>query len=174
MAAEEFAVDGPRIRLRLLRDDDVPLIERWYGEAAAAAHGLSDAGVYGLHDLLGQIQAARTERHGGLLVITRAGEDRPIGLLDYRIGTPEQGWAMVGCLTLAAGARRWGLGIDALRLFEEEAVRRWNLRGFRANVDVRHGLALYFWLRLGYRPLGVAVDSQGNKVMQMVREIRAP
>jgi len=174
MPTEEFAANGPRVRLRSMHDQDVPFIERWYGEAAAAAHGLRESDALRLHNPTRQIKAAGAARSGGLLVIRRVGEDEPIGLLDYRFGVAEEGWVTVGCLALAVGARRWGLGVDAVRLFEEEAVRRWGVRGFRANVDVRHGLGLYFWLRLGYRPLGVTVDSRGNEVLHVARETDLP
>lgn len=160
---------GQRVNLRPIRDDDVPLIEPWYGEAAAAVHGLGKAGAYGREDLERQVEASRTEPAGGLLAITRTGEDAPMGMLDYRVGVPEEGWAMIGCVALETGARRWGLGQDAVRLFEENAARRWGVRRFRANVDVHHGLALYFWLRLGYHPLGPTTDSQGHDVLPMVR-----
>jgi GNAT superfamily N-acetyltransferase len=69
--------------------------------------------------------------------------------------------------------RRWGLGMDAVRLLEAQAVERWGVREARARVPVGAGLALYFWLRLGYRPAGVeAGDVPDNDAMVMVRELK--
>jgi hypothetical protein len=58
--------------------------------------------------------------------------------------------------------------------FEEEAVRRWGVRQFRAYVDARQGLALYLWLRLGYRQLDVLRDEQGNETIAMIRDVEVP
>jgi hypothetical protein len=56
-----------------------------------------------------------------------------------------------------------------VRLVEEWAVHKRLATRFWAEVDVRNGLGLYFWLRLGYRPGASAGD--GRAVMKMVREI---
>jgi hypothetical protein len=59
-------------------------------------------------------------------------------------------------------------------LLEAEAVERWGVRGVRANVPRDVGLALYFWLRLGYRPEGISDRESGSgrrDTMGMVREL---
>lgn len=140
-------MEGARVRLRPLREDDGPLIEPLRAEAGRPGGG------------------------GETLVITRTGEDSPIGVLDYRIDDPAAESATIVWVALAGEARRWGLGVDAVLQFEEEAIRRWGVRQFRADVDARQGLALYFWLRLGYRPLGPGRDEQGKNVLPMLREV---
>ena len=133
-------MEGPRVVLRPYRDDDMPVME------ALLPQSDDDAEV---------------------LTICRAGEDdRSIGILEYALGEPSEGWATVKWVALVDGERRWGLGQDAVRLFEEEA-RRCGVRAFRTRVPASLGLALYFWLRLGYRPL----DVRGNAVLEMVREV---
>jgi GNAT superfamily N-acetyltransferase len=68
--------------------------------------------------------------------------------MDYRADDPARGWLSVGFIALAAAQRGWGYGSEAVRLVEAEA----KAARFRADVDAGNGLALYFWLRLGYRP----------------------
>jgi RimJ/RimL family protein N-acetyltransferase len=147
MTGEAPRIEGARVRLRPPREADAPLIEPLRAEAG------------------------RPGGEGDTLVITRTGEDLPIGVLEYRIDDPADGSATIAWIALAEEVRRWGLGVDAVLLFEEDAVRRRGVRQFRAYVDARHGLALYFWLRLGYHPLGPELDEQGHSVMRMAREV---
>src|SRR3990172_4258820 len=97
MVWEDLRIDGTRVRLRPARGDDVPAIAPWYDGA----------------------EAVRPEATDGILVITRAGADEPIGLLRYRAGEPAEGWVTIGCVVLAGEARRRGLGADAVQPFEE-------------------------------------------------------
>jgi GNAT superfamily N-acetyltransferase len=100
-------------------------------------------------------------------VVDAAGEE--IGHVDFRRDgrVLEVRWVEIG-----PERRRWGLGMDAVRVLEAEAVERWDVREVRAQVPVGIGLALYFWLRLGYRPLAVeAVDGPRAGNMVMVRKL---
>ncbi len=147
MTGEAMRIKGARVHLRPLREDDTALIEPLWGEDR------------------------RPGGNGHVLVITRAGEDSPIGVLEYRIDDPAGGSVTIVWVALAEGARRWGLGVDAVLQFEVEVVRRWGVRRFRADVDTRYGLALYFWLRLGYRPVDLVSGAKGCEVMPMGREV---
>jgi len=88
------------------------------------------------------------ERHADALAIRRTDDSSPIGVLEASKGRPAAGWATIDWLELAPGQRGWGYGSEAVRLFEarQKATR------FLAEIDPLNGLALYFWLRLGYRP----------------------
>jgi len=71
-------------------------------------------------------------------------------------------------MTLAVVAPRWrglGLGSEGVRALEEALAGR-GVRRFRAHVPLEAGLAFYFWLRLGYRPLKVE-----DGAMVMAREV---
>jgi len=110
---------------------------------------------------------------GGALVIAQVGEREPIGLVEYRAGEPTTGWLTVVFIALAKAYRGWGYGSEAVRLLEERANREGIAERFRAEVDARNGLGLYFWLRLGYRPAGRGefgwqVDREADR-MAMVR-----
>jgi GNAT superfamily N-acetyltransferase len=82
----------------------------------------------------------------GTLVIARAEDSAPIGLLVYRLAT--DGWLEFRFLALAQGLRGWGYGSEAVRLIEESG----RAQRFVARVSGGNGLGLYFWLRMGYRP----------------------
>jgi len=90
-----------------------------------------------------------------------------VGSIDYSVN--DGGWLDVRWIELASEYRRRGLGAEAVQLLEEEAARRWRVRAVRAEVPLGIGLALYFWLRLGYRPEEEA--DRGRDAMAMVRQL---
>lgn len=127
-----------RVRLRPVKAGDLPQIEPWYAEALAAA--------YTERSLEQRFADAKT---AGCDLLAIAGGDGAVrGLLDYRLNDPADGWLTTVLIAMAAGQRGWGYGSEAMRLLES---RHRNAR-FHARIDPRNGLALYFWLRLGYRP----------------------
>ena len=146
-------IDGIRVSLRRLHEDDLPAIEIWYEEAARAAY--EDRG-------LEELQSVTSGGAACLLAIERAGEDEPIGLAEYETS---DGWLAVPFIALAKPYRGWGYGSEAVRLLEDWALRQGGAKRFRADVDVRNGLGLYFWLRLGYRP----ADSVLGDTFVMIR-----
>ena len=165
------ALTAARVTLRPAARGDLPQIEPWYAEALAAAHGLREPPTG--ETLKRQFSEAKATDMG-LLLIAKADDPAPIGLLQYRLGFPDKGWLAIGFLALAAGCRGWGYGSEAVRLVEDWAVDSRKARRFLAEVDARNGLALYFWLRLGYRPARAnevfwrAPDEDG--IIAMVRE----
>ena len=116
------------------------IIDAWHEEAARAAYESRS---------LRELWRSTRERNSGLLAIERADEDEAIGLLAYVV---RDAWLAVPFIALAKVYRGWGYGSEAVRLVEEWAVRKRLATRFRAEVDLRNGLGLYFWLRLGYRP----------------------
>jgi GNAT superfamily N-acetyltransferase len=96
-----------------------------------------------------------------------------VGLLDRRAPYPAAGWLTVGFLALAEPYRGRGLGSEAVLALEEEASRLGLAHRFAAGVVADAGRVLYFWLRLGYRPLLQAHlpwHSPREGVVWMVRE----
>ena len=131
---------GSRVALRPVAADDIAAIEDWWTEAAATVRGVREPVA------VGELQHMVDEAGCETLVIAKADEPAPIGLLVYRLAV--DGWLEVRFLALAHGLRGWGYGSEAVRLIEESG------RGqrFVARVSGRNGLGLYFWLRMGYRP----------------------
>ena len=136
----DVRTDGRRVSLRPLRKADLVVIDAWFEESARAA--FKDRAFE-------ELRLLATGEASGVLVVKRAGEDEPIGLLEYAV---IDGWLVTTFIALAKGHRGWGYGSEAVRLLEEWAAREVIATRFRAEVDLRNGLGLYFWLRLGYRP----------------------
>jgi hypothetical protein len=103
---------------------------------------------------------------GGRVLITDA-DGQEIGHIEAAVDGRRLD---VRWVEVEVGRRRWGLGMDAVRLLEEEVSRRWKVGEVRAVVPVEVGLGLYFWLRLGYRP-EEPVRCEGD-AMAMVRELK--
>ncbi len=78
-------------------------------------------------------------------------EDAPLGLLAYDTGTPQRNSARVRFLAVDPGRRRLGVGSRAALALEERLAP--SAKEIYVSVPARLGLAFYFWLRLGYRPL---------------------
>jgi len=167
-----MAVDGlvgKRVSLRPIGDGDLAAIEPWLSEAVAAA---------GIPHPLPLSRGAGEGRSvdpplGVVLVVERIDDNGPIGIVEYK---PTDGWMTVRFIGLAKAYRGWGYGSEALRLLEEWAALDRLAERFRAEVDVHNGLGLYFWLRLGYRPVGRAERAawhlEGSRdSMAMVRNV---
>ncbi len=148
---------------------------------AAALQAASRAGAPVQQELRQRWEEAQSEPDSGLLTITLAGADEPIGLLGYRseAPAPAERWLNVEFIAVAPEHRGWGRGSEAVRLLESEIVRPGGVWRSRADVDARNGLCLYFWLRLGYRPAGVDETfwlREGEQgIISMIRTLaRAP
>ena len=147
LGSRAIRLQGQRVTLRPVTVEDLPAVESWYPEAAGA-----DAGAC-------------------LLVITRSDDPAPIGVLDYRLGQPGEGWLTVAFVAAGAGDRGWGYGSEAVRLLEEYVASGGQAERIRADVDAGNGLGLYFWLRLGYRPArpGEVPGGASRGIISMVR-----
>ncbi len=88
-----------------------------------------------------------------ILTITRPDKPPPAGAIAFTI---EGDTLTVLRMEIAPEARGRGYGTEAVRLLERWAETERGLRRFEASVPVDQGLALYFWLRLGYRPAAAA------------------
>jgi len=93
------------------------------------------------------------EAGASILTITRPNEPTPAGAIAFTI---EGDTLTVLRMEIAPEARGWGLGSEAVRQIERWAERERGLQRFEAIIPADLGLALYFWLRLGYRPAGEA------------------
>jgi len=125
--------------LRPLREADVEPIARWYGTAEVLAGSLAP-----LSDLPNSIGPRQT------LVLTDGANQEPVGLILVASDDPEPDWATVNLLAIARPEER---DVAALGVALLEASLHQEARHIRAAVPADVGLALYFWLRLGYRPV---------------------
>lgn len=97
-----------------------------------------------------------------------------VGALSARLIQGDLVW---GWLAIAPAWRARGLAAAAAALVERAAVRAGAARA-RVRVSAANGVALYFWLRLGYRPLSAALasvvpgsDGDAHEGTWMLREL---
>ena len=135
------------VTLRPLAAHDITWLNAWLTPAAASV-GYDGASV----DAPGASLLARTaaERHLRARVIERDAE--PVGLLVYRLHAPRRRAATIELVATPAAEARRGAGMRAAALLEKE-LRSEAVAMIYAPAPAAHGIAVYFWIRLGYRPL---------------------
>jgi GNAT superfamily N-acetyltransferase len=100
-------------------------------------------------------------------------EDGPQGIIEYAIDAPVADAAHVRFLAVDPSRRRLGIGGRAALALERRLKR--TVERVYVAVPARIGIALYFWLRLGYRPLSQAdwpAEPEGPPSTWMLRELR--
>jgi hypothetical protein len=99
-----------------------------------------------IDDLLAHVEADE-----GVAIAKPSGD-----LIGIAVATPDEPEAGAACMAFVAIDPREqfrGLGGEAGVALERRVVQRWGARRLLAPVPEGRGLAVYFWLRLGYRPL---------------------
>jgi len=147
--------------LRPLTDKDLGALADWFPT-------LTRALAVDEQRLAAIIDDARSRREALAVV-----EEEAEGLLLYRSDAPEARAAQVELLAVAPDRRRFGIGSRAVLGLEQRLAGR---RVGRCYVLVPSdlGLGLYFWLRLGYRPLTQAEwphPVEGKTAAWMLREL---
>ena len=127
----------PRLRLTIAHASDVGGLE-WLSGALGPDWTPSD--------LAPHVEA------GEAVLISRA-EGQAIGLAVAIEDLPKPGWACVPFIGIAPAERFRGLGGEAGLALERRISECWGSPVVLAPVPEGRGLAVYFWLRLGYRPL---------------------
>jgi GNAT superfamily N-acetyltransferase len=100
-------------------------------------------------------------------------ESGPQGIIEYALDHPVPAAACVRFLAVDPSHRRLGIGGRAALALERRLKR--STDRIYVSVPARVGIALYFWLRLGYRPLTQAdwpVAPEDPPSTWMVRELR--
>lgn len=145
-----------RVSLRALRaPDETPA---WLEEAEAAVRGAPPACP--LLERVAEGDAAYWIR------IREEGRAQTVGALC----AAQEGDALVWTwLAVEAARRAYGYGGAAVAPLER-AAKRLGLRSARVLVPARNGTGLYFWLRLGYRPLGGERWPKAYRGTWMLRE----
>ncbi|MEX2157798.1 MAG: hypothetical protein WEB04_00135 [Dehalococcoidia bacterium] len=149
------------MRLRPIRRGDVAPLSTWLPATGAqiGCDRWSDASA---------LDAAIAQRH-----VLVGDEDGARALLEYETDVPERGAALVRFMAVAPDRRRLGAGGRTALALERRLAR--STSKIYVHLPERLGLALYFWLRLGYRPLtqrAWPVAADGAFATWMVRELR--
>jgi GNAT superfamily N-acetyltransferase len=121
--------------LRPLRKADVASLATWLPKTAADAGCEHWSNETALRDALGEDRALVTD---GCFLALEA-------------GVPREDALRIDFLAVPPGLRRLGTGSRSALALEKRARR--SVDAIYVLVPARLGLALYFWLRLGYRPL---------------------
>lgn len=133
--AEQRAVT---VALRPLRDEDDVDVDAWLPAVAASVGAdVSDA-------------SSLRARRRSVLIIERDGS--PVGIVAYAMHRPRRGAAIIELIATPPEHARRGSGMTAAALVEA-TLRDAGVRTVYAPSPERHGIAMYFWIRLGYRPL---------------------
>jgi hypothetical protein len=74
------------------------------------------------------------------------------GLLVYRLHAPERRTAIIELVATPSALARRGTGMTGTAMVEDE-LRSAGVRAVYAPAPAVHGIDVYFWIRLGYRPL---------------------
>ena len=134
-------------------ESDVEAIARWYTKAVVLAGSLAP-----LSELLDSTGRRRT------LVLTDGADQEPVGLILVALDDPEPGWATVHLVAIARQEER-DMAVLGVALLE--AHLQGEAKHIRAAVPADMGLALYFWLRSGYRPATSGEPVAGGYIWMM-------
>jgi GNAT superfamily N-acetyltransferase len=135
------------MRLRLLRAKDIERLD-WLAAVAEKAGYERWASM----DVLAAAISGRREAEGSNPpLVLCIDEDGPQGIIEYAVEVPLSGAAQVGFIAVDPSRRRLGIGGRAALALERRLKR--SVGRIYVAVPARIGIALYFWLRLGYRPL---------------------
>jgi hypothetical protein len=161
----EALSSGPRVRLSRL--DPATLDAMPWLEAALSPEWM-------LEDLVAVVR-----EHEGVLISDADGT--PIGMAVVRGGWPAPRDATIAFLTVDPARRFRGLGGEAGIELERQMRGTSGFERVYAPVPEGRGLAVYFWLRLGFRPLSRAqapgaplgLTSDSKPGIWMVRDMDA-
>jgi GNAT superfamily N-acetyltransferase len=134
------------VRLRPITAEDAPWLDRWL----ALAGGLTGTDVVD-PARPGESIARRLKAERSLIASVVERDADPSGIVLLRSNTPRSGAATFELVAVEPRHARRGVGQRAAALAEDALPAR--TRVLYAPAPATHGISLYFWIRLGYRPL---------------------
>jgi GNAT superfamily N-acetyltransferase len=145
------------VALRPLHPEDAPAVEPWLAEAVAAVDG--DRPTAATPASIRVFREVTADRWPGaaidVIIIDGHGVN---GLLVWRMrstSSKEGAVVEIDALAIRAGLRNRGYGAEAVLCLEAAHPSATML----AAVPRLNGLAIYFWLRIGYRPVRLDEDA---------------
>ncbi len=135
------------VTLRPVSDADAVWLDSWLAPVAASvAYDAVDVDQPGA-SLLARLGAERTLR---ARIIAAAEGD--VGVIVWREHAPRRSAAIIELVATPPEHSRRGAGMAAATAGESE-LREAGVRVVYAPAPAVHGIDVYFWIRLGYRPL---------------------
>ncbi len=135
------------VALREIADGDAAWLDTWLGAVAESvgydAINIADAAA----SLVGRLRAEPSLR---ARIIERDGA--AAGAVVYRLHAPRRDASVIEFVGTPPAEARRGSGMAAAAVIERE-IREAGTKIVYVPAPDRHGIAVYFWIRLGYRPL---------------------
>jgi GNAT superfamily N-acetyltransferase len=135
------------LALRPIAAADAGWLDGWLAPVAASV-GYSE--LDGEHAGGRLLERLHVKRGLHVRIVVRDGD--AVGLAVYRVHAPRDGAAIVEMVATRPEYARRGSGMAAVAGVED-ALRQQGVRIVYAPAPAVHGIAAYFWIRLGYRPL---------------------
>ncbi|MBI5285194.1 MAG: GNAT family N-acetyltransferase [Chloroflexi bacterium] len=135
------------VALREIADADAAWLDTWLGDVAASV-GYDAIDVANAAGCL--VDRLRGEASLRARIIERDGT--AAGVIAYRLRAPSRDASMIELVATPPAEARRGSGMAAAALVERD-MREAGANIVYAPAPDRHGIAVYFWIRLGYRPL---------------------
>jgi len=130
-----------KVALREVEPSDAPWLDAWLGACAASVG-------YDIIDPHAPAASLAAAAEGGLRARIIA-EAQPAGIVTYRI---QRAAAVIEFVGVQPEHARRGLGHAGASAAEDE-LRAGGASVIYAPAPALHGIDVYFWIRLGYRPL---------------------
>ncbi|MBI2723686.1 MAG: GNAT family N-acetyltransferase [Chloroflexi bacterium] len=134
---------GVTVSLRSIMAGDRTWLRSWLPAALHALRPAEDGGR--LADDIALEAGGRLVR-----VVMRDGD--AAGVVSARAESPARGQATIEVVCTPVDAARRGTGMEGAAAMEALLVEGGATRIYAPAVE-RHGISVYFWIRLGYRPL---------------------
>ena len=132
------------VTLRDVRAGDAAWLDGWLGTCAASVG-------YDTIDVDEPARSLVTAMASGLCAHVISA-DEPVGVIAYRAHTPAPGAAIIEFVGIEPAYARRGFGQAGAALLADELPTAGTERIFAPSPEI-HGIAMYFWIRLGYAPL---------------------
>ena len=145
----------PRVRLRTLLPDEAPSMEPWLAEAVASLDG-GRPGPATAANVSAFLELAAQRWPDGTPLAVELVSGGVIGLLVWQRLALEVGEAtVIAALATRRDQRNLGYGAEAVYELEQAQPGAAVL----AATPRHNGLAIYFWLRAGFRPVSMEFDA---------------
>ncbi len=135
------------VDLRAVTAADLTWLDEWVASVAASVGYDALASEHPGASLIARIGAGAPPL---ARIIER--DNEPVGIIICSLHAPRPGAAIIEIVATKRDAARRGSGMAAAAAIEDE-LRTAGLTTIFAPAPAVHGIDVYFWIRLGYRPI---------------------